>query len=61
MNPMRYKLADYFKTLATDPSNLLCLAVFTFAITFVIAVVVDAFIQKRRFDRLKKPYQRGRT
>jgi hypothetical protein len=61
MIEMRYKLAALLKALATDPANLLCLIVFAVAGTFVIAVVVDAVIQRRKFNRLKKPYQRGRV
>lgn len=58
---MRYKLAAFLKALATDPSNLLCLVVCAFALSFVVALLVDWWIQKRKFDRLKKPYQRGRA
>jgi len=61
MIAIRYKFAAFLKSLATDPSDLLCLLVYAFAITFVAAVLVDACIQKRKFDRLRKPYERGRT
>ncbi len=58
--PIRYKLAAFLKGMATEPSNLLCLLVFAFATVFVVSLLVDAFIQKRKFDRLRKPYLRGR-
>ena len=60
MIEIRYKLAAFLKDLVANPSNLLCLVVYAFALIFVVTLLVDAFIQKRKFDRLKKPYQRGR-
>jgi len=60
MTTFRYKLAEFLRTLTTDPASLLCLAVYTFAVIFVVAVVADAIIRKRKADRLRKVYQRGR-
>lgn len=61
MTAFRYKLSEFLKNLFADPADLVCLAVYTFAIIFVVAVLLDAFVRKRRADRLRKPYNRGRS
>jgi hypothetical protein len=59
--PIRYKLATFLKGLAADPLQILYLLVFAVAAIFIVSLLVDAFVQKRKFNRLKKPYSRGRA